>query len=64
LPPKSKRERVSHIKENRRNERENMKSSSIKLEEENEIAETHGSDDEMSPILRMIKQKLEERQKK
>jgi len=62
LPSKSKRERISHIKENRRNERETMRNSFD--EEQGESIKIHDSAEEMSPILKMIKDKLEERQKK
>lgn len=66
LPQKSKSERVSRIKENRRNELEAMQSVSTTTED---VAETAGTsaapvtDDEMSPTLRMIKRKMEERLK-
>lgn len=70
LPQKSKKERISQIKENRRLERESMRmaGSSPLMDSENT---TDGSkehhqgvtDEEMSPTLRMIKRKLEERLK-
>ena len=64
LPQKSKREQVSRINENRRQEREAIQSS-ITIEEAVEETVTIPTvlDDEISPILRMIKQKLEERLK-
>jgi len=67
LPPKSKRERVSQIKDNRRNERENIRNYSTGKKEEDTVepdVNLHDSDEEMSPVLKMIKQKLEERLKK
>lgn len=70
LPQKSKKERISQIKENRRLERESMRmaGSPPLMDSENT---TDGSkehrqgvtDEEMSPTLRMIKRKLEERLK-
>ena len=66
LPTKSKRERIANIKENRRNEREAMQSAALAAEsvEESASAPTaSNADDEMSPTLRKIKRKLEERLK-
>ena len=66
LPAKNKSERVSHIKENRRNERKAIQAAAATMEN---IAETANvpvspiSDDRMSPTLRKIKQKMEERLK-
>lgn len=70
LPVKSKKERVSNIKENRRHELERMRS------EVNQIADTtetnveitsadqsNRADEDLDPILRMIKNKVEERLK-
>jgi hypothetical protein len=70
LPSKSKRERVSQIKENRRQERESMRmtESSVIMDtkESAEDLEAHcqaAAEEEISPTLRMIKRKLEERMK-
>lgn len=70
LPSKSKKERVSQIKENRRQERESMRmtESSVIMDtgEPAEDLEAHrqaAAEEEMSPTLRMIKRKLEERLK-
>jgi hypothetical protein len=59
LPSKSKHDRVSHIKENRRNEREAMRN--LTDEESSESVKPPDYPEEMSPVLKMIKQKLEER---
>jgi len=66
LPQKSKSEKVSQIKENRKNERENMRQ--INTYAENLIDYNVGKNpdvglEEMSPTLRMIKQKMEEQLK-
>ena len=66
LPNKSKRERVSNIKENRREEREIMRAANN--EADTNAAQTANQppsclDDDMSPRLRMIKAKVEERLK-
>jgi len=68
LPSKSKKERVSQIKENRRQERESMRmiESSVIMDTGNpaEGPQAHrqaAAEEEMSPTLRMIKRKLEER---
>ena len=66
LPQKSKSERVSNIKENRRNERKAMQTASIAADETEETVSTSAmpvADDGMSPTLRMIKQKMEDRLK-
>lgn len=69
LSPKSKKERVSQIKENRRQERESMRmaesSSILDSEHAADGKENHrqAAEEEMSPTLRMIKRKLEERLK-
>jgi len=66
LPHKSKSERVSHIKENRRNERETMQATSMITEKVEETVPTLAipvANDGMSPTLRLIKQKMEERLK-
>jgi hypothetical protein len=66
LPLKSKNERVSNIRENRRNEREKIQTASTVAGESAEsanIAAATAVEDEMSPALRMIKQKMEERLK-
>jgi hypothetical protein len=70
LPPKSKKERISQIKENRRLERESMRmaESSPFVDSENppDSSQAHrqaAAEEEMSPTLRMIKRKLEERLK-
>jgi len=68
VPHKSKRERVSQIQENRKQEREAIRSSSAAITESTDgtsvVSEkTVANEDEMSPTLRMIKQKLEERLK-
>ena len=68
LPAKSKKERVSQIKENRKREREAMRSDSSE-DRPGDAANRTGSDqmdnteEEISPTLRLIKQKLEERLK-
>jgi hypothetical protein len=62
LPQKSKNERVSNIKENRRNEREAMQAA--KPGNASDVTNpVPVMGEEMSPILRMIKQKAEEKQK-
>ncbi|SHH68260.1 Mu transposase C-terminal domain-containing protein [Desulfosporosinus lacus] len=68
LPSKSKKERISQIKENRRQERESMRmtESSVMMDTGNpaEDPQDHhqaAAEEEMSPTLRMIKRKLEER---
>jgi hypothetical protein len=66
LPPKSKREKVSNIKENRRNEREAMQAAAFAAESVADSASAPAApnaDDEMSPTLRKIKRKMEERLK-
>ena len=66
LLQKSKSSRVAHIKENRRNEREAMQSLRSEDEYNAEAVDTPAvpvADDGMSPTLRMIKQKMEERLK-
>jgi hypothetical protein len=64
LPSKSKRERVSNIKENRRNERAEMKPGGIKAGDGEEPVITQNKPSaEMSPGLRKIRQKMEERLK-
>jgi hypothetical protein len=63
LPSKSKRERVSQITENRRQERDSMRQSPMVEEVVSDTTETQNEDEEMSPTLRMIKQKLEARLK-
>jgi hypothetical protein len=69
-PQKSKRERVSQIKENRRQERDFMRCAETPpvTDSENIVGGTgdhqpSNVDEEMSPTLRMIKRKLEERLK-
>jgi hypothetical protein len=65
LPAKSNRERVSNIKETRRNERETMKSASTTVDD-GEPAITQDkpiAEAETSPALRKIRQKMEERLK-
>jgi AMMECR1 domain-containing protein len=62
LPKKSKREKVSGIKENRREEREIMRRESIATEMDVPSATitpqvTIHSDDDISPRLRMIRAK-------
>jgi len=61
LPDKSKRERVSRIKENRRGERQSMRN--VTEAETIEDIKPIDCPEEMSPTLKMIKQKLEERLK-
>ncbi len=65
LPPKSKRESISNIRENRRNERDAMQAVAAGIEYNSTT--THidavSADDEMSPTLRKIKRKMEERLK-
>jgi len=72
LPSKSKREKVSKIRENRRNEREalevakpvnNTTKTFADTKKTNAYIADNTADDEISPTLRMIKQKMEERQK-
>lgn len=66
LPQKSKREQVSQIKENRRQERESMEAATTANEEPaiaTGSADSSAQNDEISPVLRMIKQKAEERAK-
>ena len=64
LPHKSKREQVSQIKENRRQERETIRAESVSVPEPVDNPPIQGSaEEEMSPTLRMIKQKMEERLK-
>jgi hypothetical protein len=65
FPEKNKSERVSNIKENRRNEREAMQTAAITkdaLKPPNTPA-SPDVDDGMSPIMRKIKRKAEERLK-
>jgi hypothetical protein len=66
LPNKSKRERVANIKENRREERKNMRAKSNEagistVQKENQPMQ--GTGEELSPKLRMIKAKAEEKLK-
>jgi hypothetical protein len=66
LPSKSKRERISNIKENRRNEREAMQAAATAAGNSEGTANTSTVPvvgNEMSPTLRKIKQKMEERLK-
>jgi len=71
LPSKSKWEKVSKIRENRRNEREVLEVANLKnatktianMKKPNAYIADNATDDEISPTLRMIKQKMEERQK-
>jgi hypothetical protein len=66
LPQKSKSERISNIKENRRNEREAMQAAApppLNVEESLTTPAAPVIDDEMSPTLRKIRQKMEERLK-
>jgi len=65
LPQKNKQERVTQIKENRRRERESLQTTAA-ADIENAAAAAANptvADNEMSPVLRMIKQKMEERLK-
>lgn len=70
LPQKSKRDKVSKIKENRRNEREAIRESVPVNDDTNNYTDTTSTsigdtiDDEMTPTLRMIKQKAEARWEK
>jgi len=69
LPEKSKKERVSKIRDNRKNERDIMRSDAKSINDDNTANALVDSqcitsvDDEMSPILQMIKRKAEERRK-
>jgi len=66
LPQKSKKERVSNIKGNRRHERAAMQVAATSADDAAETDNTPATpvaDDEMSPTLRMIKRKMEERLK-
>ena len=64
LPQKNKQERVSRIKENRRRERESLQTAAADTENAAAAAANPTvADNEMSPVLRMIKQKMEERLK-
>ena len=72
LQQKSKKDRVSNIKENRRNERDAIRLTNNTSENEKDTdAETKpeasikndGAENEMSPTLRMIKERMEARQK-
>ena len=68
LPQKSKREKVSKIRENRREELEIIQSATSASDKSNKTVRSKAtnapiSEYEMSPTLRMIKQKMEERQK-
>jgi hypothetical protein len=61
LPHKSKHKRVSQIKENRKQEREAMREALPTADAEPAAEQSSGSEEEISPTLRMIKEKLEER---
>jgi len=66
LPVKSKRARVSNIKENRREEREIMRAENNKTDTsavQQSNQPMHGANEELSPRLRMIKAKAEEKLK-
>ena len=64
LPQKSKKERLSQIKENRKQERDSIRIAAIiEKTPDNVNVEKTDFEEEMSPTLRMIKQKLEERLK-
>jgi len=66
LSGKSKKERISNIKENRRNERDSMRLE-VKLAEntteEINSVQTNNLNEDIDPILQMIRSKLEERLK-
>lgn len=69
-PVKSKKERLSGIRENRRHEKENMRTSDKLIAEDSNVADGQNinradeSGEDISSILQMIKRKAEERLKK